>query len=154
MIGLDTNVLVRYLTRDDLEQFDLVKQFIQQNCTWSSPGFINSILEFIESKQDKNWFILKFCSLSTIGNLHKMKDVESIANFFVSFYDAFPVDWLFQHYLHVKFCRPHQVNKIRCKDIMHEYVFHHKPSLFQHMGYFSSLNEKVSKLKDHSFSNY
>ena len=44
MIGLDTNVLVRYLTRDDLEQFDLVKQFIQQNCTESSPGFINSIV--------------------------------------------------------------------------------------------------------------
>jgi predicted nucleic-acid-binding protein len=41
LIGRDTGVLLRYLTADDAEQFDLVKQFTQQNYIQSTPGFIN-----------------------------------------------------------------------------------------------------------------
>ena len=29
MIGLDTNILVRYLTQDDLEQWQLAKELIE-----------------------------------------------------------------------------------------------------------------------------
>jgi len=39
MIRLDTNVLVRYLTRDDPEQYRVAKAFIESTCTQENPGF-------------------------------------------------------------------------------------------------------------------
>lgn len=44
MIGLDTNVLVRYLTRDDAEQYRRAKAFLESTCTETEPGFINIIV--------------------------------------------------------------------------------------------------------------
>ena len=118
----------------------------------TKPGFITLILKFIESKSDKHWFMMNFCSLSIIGNLYKMKDVESMAKYLINFYNVFPVDWLMQHYLFTKFCPPHQVNKIECqKKLTSKYVFSYRPSLFQHLGYWSSLKGKVQKLKDKTF---
>ncbi|MEM9214403.1 MAG: type II toxin-antitoxin system VapC family toxin [Cyanobacteria bacterium P01_F01_bin.150] len=40
MIGLDTNILVRYLTRDDEQQWQQADQLIQQN----QPCFISNIV--------------------------------------------------------------------------------------------------------------
>ncbi len=40
MIGLDTNILVRYLTRDDEEQYRKAQAFFQQN----QPYFITNIV--------------------------------------------------------------------------------------------------------------
>jgi|SRR5579872_2244496 len=44
MIGLDTNVLVRYIVQDDLKQSQTATDFIQKNCSMASPGFINSLV--------------------------------------------------------------------------------------------------------------
>jgi predicted nucleic-acid-binding protein len=44
MIGLDTNVLVRYLVQDDPEQSLLATAFIESDCTAESPGFICNIV--------------------------------------------------------------------------------------------------------------
>lgn len=44
MTGLDTNVLVRYLTRDDASQYRRAKAFLEATCTPEQPGFINSIV--------------------------------------------------------------------------------------------------------------
>ena len=44
MIGLDTNVLVRYVVEDDADQFQRVKLFLESNCTPSSPGYISDIV--------------------------------------------------------------------------------------------------------------
>lgn len=44
MIGLDTNVLVRYITQDDPVQADMVNQLIEQELTESSPGVISHIV--------------------------------------------------------------------------------------------------------------
>ena len=40
MIGLDTNVLIRYLTRDDLDQWEQASQIIQEN----QPCFISNVV--------------------------------------------------------------------------------------------------------------
>lgn len=40
MIGLDTNVLVRYLTQDDLEQSARANRLIESRCTKEEPGLI------------------------------------------------------------------------------------------------------------------
>lgn len=44
MIGLDTNVLVRYLVQDDPEQARKASSVIARHCTRESPGFINRIV--------------------------------------------------------------------------------------------------------------
>jgi predicted nucleic-acid-binding protein len=43
MIGIDTNVLVRYLAQDDPDQAKIATEFIEDNCTKDNPGFINHI---------------------------------------------------------------------------------------------------------------
>lgn len=44
MIGLDTNVLVRYLVQDDPAQSRKATQLIARECTREEPGFINRIV--------------------------------------------------------------------------------------------------------------
>ena len=42
MIGIDTNVLVRYLTQDDAEQSKVATRFIEQVITPENPGHITA----------------------------------------------------------------------------------------------------------------
>lgn len=44
MIGLDTNLLVRHLTRDDPGQADMASRFLEQTCRPDSPGFVNHVV--------------------------------------------------------------------------------------------------------------
>ena len=44
MIGLDTNVLVRYLIQDDPAQADLATKLIEGNCSKHSPGRISLVV--------------------------------------------------------------------------------------------------------------
>ena len=44
MIGLDTNVLVRYFVQDDPVQAKLATQFIESECTTQQPGLISTIV--------------------------------------------------------------------------------------------------------------
>ncbi|PIP44135.1 MAG: hypothetical protein COX17_03195, partial [Deltaproteobacteria bacterium CG23_combo_of_CG06-09_8_20_14_all_60_8] len=44
MIGIDTNVLVRYIAQDDPRQSRAAVEFIEQNCSRDTPGFINHIV--------------------------------------------------------------------------------------------------------------
>jgi predicted nucleic-acid-binding protein len=43
MIGLDTNVLVRYVVHDDAAQSPLATQLLDENLTPSAPGFVSSV---------------------------------------------------------------------------------------------------------------
>lgn len=44
MIGLDTNVLVRYLVRDDLSQLAAAARLIERRLTEADPGFISAVV--------------------------------------------------------------------------------------------------------------
>ncbi len=44
MIGLDTNVLVRYLVQDDPRQSARAARLLESRCTASEPGFVNRIV--------------------------------------------------------------------------------------------------------------
>jgi predicted nucleic-acid-binding protein len=48
MIGLDTNVLVRYLTQDDLVQSPKATDLIERRLTEENPGFI-SVVAMVET---------------------------------------------------------------------------------------------------------
>lgn len=47
MIGLDTNVLVRYIAQDDPTQSPRAERFIERECTANHPGFV-SLVTLIE----------------------------------------------------------------------------------------------------------
>lgn len=44
MIGLDTNVLVRYVVRDDPAQADAATRLIEDGCTAEEPGHIGAVV--------------------------------------------------------------------------------------------------------------
>ncbi|HYW30521.1 MAG TPA: type II toxin-antitoxin system VapC family toxin [Gemmatimonas sp.] len=44
MIGLDTNVIVRYLAQDDRAQSALATTLIETQCTADSPGFVGLVV--------------------------------------------------------------------------------------------------------------
>lgn len=44
MIGLDTNVLVRFLVRDDAAMAERAERAIRERCSPDQPGFINHIV--------------------------------------------------------------------------------------------------------------
>lgn len=44
MIGLDTNVLVRYLIQDDVTQSTIATRFIEQDLSAAEPGFISLVV--------------------------------------------------------------------------------------------------------------
>lgn len=43
MIGLDTNVVIRYLVQDDKRQSAIATQFVEKTLTMEAPGYINHI---------------------------------------------------------------------------------------------------------------
>jgi predicted nucleic-acid-binding protein len=43
LIGLDTNVLVRYIVQDDAAQFKVAERFSETQLSAQQPGFINQI---------------------------------------------------------------------------------------------------------------
>jgi len=44
MIGLDTNVLIRYIVRDDKKQTAAATRLIESHCTSDDPGIVSSIV--------------------------------------------------------------------------------------------------------------
>lgn len=44
MIGLDTNVLLRFLTQDDVERSARARRFLADNCSAARPGYINLVV--------------------------------------------------------------------------------------------------------------
>lgn len=44
MIGLDTNVLVRYIAQDDRKQSPLATRLIETECTQEDPGFVSLVV--------------------------------------------------------------------------------------------------------------
>lgn len=44
MIGLDTNILLRFLSDDDIDQRDRARAFLAENCTAGRPGYVNLVV--------------------------------------------------------------------------------------------------------------
>lgn len=44
MIGIDTNVIIRYIVQDDPEQAKVATKLIEQSCSLDHPGYINQIV--------------------------------------------------------------------------------------------------------------
>ena len=74
MIGIDTNVLARFLLRDDLAQFDLAHVLLTERCTADEPGFVSQVVlcELV--------WVLKGCGVSKPQLLDVMNDLVAAPN--------------------------------------------------------------------------
>ena len=102
----------------------------------SAQNFLTTIHKSIQERLALPWATLEFSSLGYIGKLYKAADLPLLARFLFLFYQEMPCDWLLTHF------RELLVQKERILV---------KPSLFQHMGAFSSFQGNANQLKDKLF---
>lgn len=103
-------------------------------------NFYTKICMDIERFADSGWSAIQFCELGFIGMLFKDDDLNKIGAFIKTFYDEMPVDWLITYFFALR--QRHGQEFITVKR-----------SLFQHMGYYSSLDGKTSSFRSKSFGN-
>nr|XP_033806927.1 alpha-1,3-mannosyl-glycoprotein 4-beta-N-acetylglucosaminyltransferase C [Geotrypetes seraphini]XP_033806928.1 alpha-1,3-mannosyl-glycoprotein 4-beta-N-acetylglucosaminyltransferase C [Geotrypetes seraphini]XP_033806929.1 alpha-1,3-mannosyl-glycoprotein 4-beta-N-acetylglucosaminyltransferase C [Geotrypetes seraphini]XP_033806930.1 alpha-1,3-mannosyl-glycoprotein 4-beta-N-acetylglucosaminyltransferase C [Geotrypetes seraphini]XP_033806932.1 alpha-1,3-mannosyl-glycoprotein 4-beta-N-acetylgluco len=101
-----------------------------------SKNFLTTIKKVINSREGSYWVTLEFSKLGYIGKLYHTRDLPRLAHFLLMFYQEMPCDWLLIHFQGL----------LAQKDIIR-----FKPSLFQHMGYYSSYKGAENKLKDDDF---
>ncbi|NXM74139.1 MGT4C acetylglucosaminyltransferase, partial [Serilophus lunatus] len=103
---------------------------------WCSRSFLTAIRKALASQQGSNWATLEFSKLGYIGKLYRSSDLPRLARFLLLFYQEMPCDWLLVHFRLL----------LTQKD-----VIRFKPSLFQHMGLYSSFQGTVNRLEDDDF---
>ncbi|NXC99883.1 MGT4B acetylglucosaminyltransferase, partial [Certhia familiaris] len=153
----DSEDRVRWRTKQNLD-YSFLMLYAQPKGTFylqleddilAKPDFIESIKSFA-AQQSQDWMVLEFSQLGFIGKLFKSEDLPLIAEFFLMFYKDKPVDWLIDHLLWVKACNPEK-DATDCENEKSKLRVRAKPSLFQHMGIYSSLAGKIQNLKDKDF---
>ncbi|XP_009070638.1 PREDICTED: alpha-1,3-mannosyl-glycoprotein 4-beta-N-acetylglucosaminyltransferase C-like [Acanthisitta chloris] len=103
---------------------------------WCAKSFLTAIRKALDSQQGSNWATLEFSKLGYIGKLYRSSDLPRLARFLLLFYQEMPCDWLLVHFRLL----------LTQKD-----VIRFKPSLFQHMGLYSSFQGTVNRLEDDDF---
>lgn len=101
-------------------------------------NFLSKIRHSITEQNAKKstWSCLEFSTLGYIGKLYKSPDLPLLARFLFLFYQEMPCDWLMT----------------RFRDLLaQKQPIIIRPSLFQHMGTFSSFKGTHNKLKDKDF---
>ncbi|XP_075044562.1 alpha-1,3-mannosyl-glycoprotein 4-beta-N-acetylglucosaminyltransferase C-like [Mixophyes fleayi] len=100
-----------------------------------SINFLTSIKTYIEQYK-RPWTTITFSNLGYIGKLYHNEDLTKLARFLLLFYDEMPCDWLLDLFY---------------KSKAQGEIIQFKPSLFQHIGEFSSFQGSFNKLKDKDF---
>ncbi|NXQ54934.1 MGT4C acetylglucosaminyltransferase, partial [Anthoscopus minutus] len=103
---------------------------------WSARSFLTAIRRALASQEGSNWATLEFSKLGYIGKLYRSSDLPRLAHFLFLFYQEMPCDWLLVHFRQL----------LTQKD-----VIRFKPSLFQHMGLYSSFQGTINRLEDDDF---
>ncbi|XP_069564538.1 alpha-1,3-mannosyl-glycoprotein 4-beta-N-acetylglucosaminyltransferase C [Brachyistius frenatus] len=130
--NLDYSFLIHYCA-------GLARYYLQlEDDVSSAKNFFTTIKRRVEEQEaaKTTWATLEFSALGYIGKLYKSPQLPLLARFLFLFYQEMPCDWLMSHF------RELMTQK---KTILF------KPSLFQHMGTFSSFQGIYNKLKDKDF---
>ncbi|NXM67296.1 MGT4B acetylglucosaminyltransferase, partial [Serilophus lunatus] len=155
----DSEARVRWRTKQNLD-YSFLMLYAQPKGTFylqleddivAKPDYIASIKSFA-AQQSQDWMVLEFSKLGFIGKLFKSEDLPLIVEFFLMFYKDKPIDWLIDHLLWTKVCNPEK-DATHCELEKSKLRIRAKPSLFQHMGIYSSLPGKIQNLKDKDFGN-
>lgn len=99
-------------------------------------GFFSAIRQHVRSMGSTRWTTLEFSKLGYIGKLYHSEDLPLLARFLLLFYQEMPCDFLLSHFRTL---------------LMQDKVIRMRPSLFQHMGTFSSFQGTYNHLKDDDF---
>ncbi|XP_062579186.1 alpha-1,6-mannosyl-glycoprotein 4-beta-N-acetylglucosaminyltransferase-like [Saccostrea cucullata] len=105
----------------------------------TTTGYLSKIKSFISQNSKKTWLFLRFSKLGFIGVLFKSFDLPKVAEFLLVLFDEIPGDLLINELKRIKGQQ---------KDIRK------RPSLFQHLGLISSLENKIQKIQDKDFPGY
>ncbi|NXH09290.1 MGT4C acetylglucosaminyltransferase, partial [Bucco capensis] len=103
---------------------------------WCARSFLTAIRKALASQAGSSWATLEFSKLGYIGKLYRSSDLPRLARFLLLFYQEMPCDWLLVHFRLL----------LTQKD-----VIRFKPSLFQHMGLYSSFQGTLNRLEDDEF---
>ncbi|XP_069731735.1 alpha-1,6-mannosyl-glycoprotein 4-beta-N-acetylglucosaminyltransferase-like isoform X2 [Phaenicophaeus curvirostris] len=103
---------------------------------WCAKSFLMAIRKALASREGSSWATLEFSKLGYIGKLYHSSDLPRLARFLLLFYQEMPCDWLLVHFRLL----------LTQKD-----VIRFKPSLFQHMGLYSSFQGTINRLEDDEF---
>ncbi|MEM7530777.1 MAG: hypothetical protein AAF639_01260 [Chloroflexota bacterium] len=95
----------------------------------------------IQRFPDADWSALQFCELGFIGMLFKDGDLNKIASFMQTFCDEMPVDWLISYFFELRRRQGQEFIQV-------------ERSLFQHIGYHSSLDGKTSTFRSKLFDRF
>ncbi|NWI94905.1 MGT4B acetylglucosaminyltransferase, partial [Pitta sordida] len=153
----DSEARVRWRTKQNLD-YSFLMLYAQPKGTFylqleddiiAKPDYIASIKSFA-AQQSQDWMVLEFSQLGFIGKLFKSEDLPLIVEFFLMFYKDKPIDWLIDHLLWAKVCNPEK-DATHCEQEKSKLRIRAKPSLFQHIGIYSSLTGKIQNLKDRDF---
>ncbi|XP_039194850.1 alpha-1,3-mannosyl-glycoprotein 4-beta-N-acetylglucosaminyltransferase-like protein MGAT4D isoform X3 [Crotalus tigris] len=156
--GIAGNIKRRWRTKQNLD-YSFLMMYAQQKGMYylqleddivANPRYLYTINDFIEQKISQEWIVLEFSQLGFIGKLFRCKDLPLIVEFFLMFYKDKPIDWLLEHLISVKVCNPEKNGK-DCESRKSNLRIRYKPSLFQHVGFHSSLAGKTQKLRDEDF---
>ncbi|KAI4888773.1 hypothetical protein NFI96_015806 [Prochilodus magdalenae] len=101
-----------------------------------SKGFLTAIRGHLKTQGSSPWVTLEFSKLGYIGKLYHSSDLQRLAQFLYLFYQEMPCDFLLTHFRTL---------------LMQDKVIRFRPSLFQHMGTYSSFQGTHNHLKDDDF---
>lgn len=161
----DKKARIRWWSKQNLDNVFLMKYsqskakyFVQlEDDILTVPGYITIMKEFIEECDSRPvvydrypWFMIDFCKLGYIGKLFRSSDLPDMIAFIQIFFNDKPSDWLIDYFLITKFCH-YDHDRKACDKEKNKIRLHKKPSIFQHVGKFSSLKGKVQNSKDNSF---
>uniref|UniRef100_A0A3P8US03 Zgc:101663 n=1 Tax=Cynoglossus semilaevis TaxID=244447 RepID=A0A3P8US03_CYNSE len=133
--NVDYSFLIHYST-------SLGQYYLQlEDDVLASKNFLTAIKKHIVEQDAKKetWAMLEFSVLGYIGKLYKSEHLPLLARFLFLFYQEMPCDWLMSHFREL---------------LTQKQPIVFKPSLFQHMGTFSSFRGLYNKLKDKYFDEY
>uniref|UniRef100_A0A4W3GVY7 Alpha-1,3-mannosyl-glycoprotein 4-beta-N-acetylglucosaminyltransferase C n=1 Tax=Callorhinchus milii TaxID=7868 RepID=A0A4W3GVY7_CALMI len=139
----DPDARVRYRSKQNVDYAFLVNSctklsdyfLMLEDDVLCAKNFVSLMKRFVASV-DSSWTTLMFSKLGYIGKLYHSADLAKLARFLLMFYDEMPCDWLLEHFHRVK-AQPEEIR--------------FRPSLFQHMGNYSSFQAIRNKLKDDDF---
>ena len=116
----------------------------------ASERYAYYVNDYVDKVKDDFWFLIHFSQLGFIGKLMKSNDLMSFAQYLLLFYTNQPCDWLLYDYGRSLVCYS-GLDETGCRNLLHNILLVHVPSLFQHMGTVSSLKGKVHDVKDPGF---
>lgn len=103
----------------------------------SRPGYFTAMKSYsTEMAKKVDWFMIDFCSLGSMGKMYKTSELNVVIFYFAMFQNAKPIDWLIDDFMQTRFCD--FIKGRDGKSKYSKYRIRYRPSLFQHVGRYSS----------------